>query len=434
MPGVNDTLRSDLDILKELAFFFRRIHMSGASLGGIIYVQPITANRVQGSSKRSLRMLEQLCGLDALPRLVLCSTMWNKISLDSPQHCDAVRREEELVIEEEFWGYMLRSGSHLMRFDGSTTTARMSVDILCNAFEEHGSVTLQVQRELSGENACLLTTSAARVISTPLDHEIQDLEIKLARLENEKKDQAKMKRKQAAEAVREREQLERKFQEMSNLNALLQQRMDDFYAVREAEFNRQQELVHKLRSEMEKDLKDHDRKIQVLQEDEADNEEVYREYERTETRRQDLQAFENNLRLKNKPGVRTAQNETDTKTNTAERMVASYKLEQQLVRQKRAVLIQQRHRTKMKVLFLNNALPVLQMLGGVACIAAGATIPPAAPIIGPGIGLLFSGSNQLRKNMKERRETKVQDDIDNFDISDLEKVIQGGECLSSFPE
>lgn len=84
MPGFNDTLRSDLDILKELAFFFRRIHMSGASLGGIIYVQPITTNRVQGSSKRSLRMLEQLCGLDALSRIVLCSTMWNKISLDGP--------------------------------------------------------------------------------------------------------------------------------------------------------------------------------------------------------------------------------------------------------------------------------------------------------------------------------------------------------------
>lgn len=184
----------------------------------------------------------------------------------------------------------------------------------------------------------------------------------------------------------------------------------------------QKELACKLRSEMmEKDLKDHDRKIQVLQEDEADNEEVYQEYERTETRRQDLQEFENNLRPKNKPRVRRGQNET----NSAERMAASYKLEQQLVRQKRAVLIQQSRRTKMKVLFLNNALPVLQMLGGVACIAVGATIPPAAPIIGPGIGLLFSGSDQLRKNMKERRETKVQDDIDNLDIPDLEKVIQG---------
>lgn len=116
----------------------------------------------------------------------------------------------------------------MMRFDGTTTTARMSVDIFCNAFEEHGPVTLQVQRELSSENACLLTTSTARVISTPLDHEIQELEITLARLENEKKDQAMMKRKQTAEGIREREQLECKFQEMSNLNALLQQRMDGF--------------------------------------------------------------------------------------------------------------------------------------------------------------------------------------------------------------
>lgn len=481
VPGFNDTLRSDLEILCELDFFFQKVHISGASLDGIIYLHPATTNRVQGSSKRILRMLEEICGTEALCRLVLCTTMWNNFLDHGHQYQAAILREKELIAEEDFWGYMLRSGSYSMRFAGSQDSARISVDILCQAYEQSGSITLKIQKELSEKDACLGATSAAKVISKAIDHQILDLEKKLARLQEDANDQVEKSRKQGETATAATE-FWNKFEEIADLNTNLQQNIDDVLATKAGEFKKQQAFAHKIRIDADIELQNQYRMIQQLQEDVDYDGENYEErtntgleYETRKTGRFDsILERERLLReiiaeeeaSTRRDAARQASTHEDkhkaargsrrdhSKTGTADYMAArekhdqkvvqdkpcakhsragtnkytaaTYKLEQKLVRDRLATVVEQHRRTRMRILFLDKAIPILLMLGGVACIATGAVIPSAAVIIAPGIGLFVPGTKQLTQSVKSGKKKKHQDQhgvMDKYDISDVGKMV-----------
>ena len=55
-PGFDDTERTDADVLELIANFLRETYANGMLLTGIVLLQPVAGNRVQGSEKRRTRL------------------------------------------------------------------------------------------------------------------------------------------------------------------------------------------------------------------------------------------------------------------------------------------------------------------------------------------------------------------------------------------
>jgi predicted GTPase len=57
-PGFDDTDRTDADILKLIADYLVGTYQNNVLLTGLILLQPISGNRVQGSERRRTRVFE----------------------------------------------------------------------------------------------------------------------------------------------------------------------------------------------------------------------------------------------------------------------------------------------------------------------------------------------------------------------------------------
>jgi hypothetical protein len=93
-PGFDDTHRSDAKVLREIAAWLTHSYSHKNDkilLNGIIYLHRISDSRMKGSAKKNLLMFEKLCGEDALKKVILVTTMWDKVPLD-----EAEAREKQL--------------------------------------------------------------------------------------------------------------------------------------------------------------------------------------------------------------------------------------------------------------------------------------------------------------------------------------------------
>jgi hypothetical protein len=54
--------RNDIEILEDIAKWLQETHSAGVLLTGIILLQPITHNRVQGSEAKRTRLFKKICG------------------------------------------------------------------------------------------------------------------------------------------------------------------------------------------------------------------------------------------------------------------------------------------------------------------------------------------------------------------------------------
>lgn len=124
-PGFNDTDRSDGDIFKNIAFILVQTYRAGLNLAGVIYLHRINDNRLTRSEKRSLRVLEKMCGEAAYLAILFVSTMWNAPLKGSDPVGDLAKaedREEWLKQSEDGWARLLRGGAR---------TARVTILFLC---------------------------------------------------------------------------------------------------------------------------------------------------------------------------------------------------------------------------------------------------------------------------------------------------------------
>jgi len=165
-PGFDDTDRSDVDILANIAKWVQRASYLRKHLSGIIYLHRIVDIRMEGSSVKNLRMLRELCGEKNFSNVILCTTMWDKVDEEEGR-----RREEELKSKETFWGNLVSRGAQVMRHRGPDFTA--SARKIAESFIQKDTIVLQLQEEL-GLNGSLSDTSAGRVLTS----EIEDMKRK----------------------------------------------------------------------------------------------------------------------------------------------------------------------------------------------------------------------------------------------------------------
>jgi len=165
-PGFDDTHRSDVDILSTIANWIQQPNHEHKHLSGIIYLHGIIDTRMEGSNMRNLRMFRGLCGEENFGNVMLCTTMWGKVSEEEGQ-----RREKQLKSKETFWGSLISRGAQVVRHQGSDLTA--SAKKIVESLIPKDTIVLKLQQELA-RGGSLSDTSAGRVLTS----EIEDMKKK----------------------------------------------------------------------------------------------------------------------------------------------------------------------------------------------------------------------------------------------------------------
>jgi myosin heavy subunit len=159
-PGFDDTDKSDTQVLKEIATWLADSYRSKILLNGILYLHRITDLKMQGSARRNLIMFQQLCGSDALKKVILVTTMWDRVSA-----AEGAQREKELIDTPKFWGNMVEKGSFYRRHDNTRNSA---MDIVHRLANHNAPVTTDLQRQLVDQQCRLDQTSAGRELQSEL--------------------------------------------------------------------------------------------------------------------------------------------------------------------------------------------------------------------------------------------------------------------------
>jgi hypothetical protein len=188
-PGFNDTTRSDMEILQAVVEYIN--DTSTPPIAGIIYLHPITDQKITGSARKNLEMLKAVCGEHFFQDIVLTTTMWNTVP--ESREFDMQRREKELT--NGMWKDMLEKGSGYARYVGTSTSG---VEIV-NKILDRGKnqPLLKIIKEIK-DGVKLEDTAAGQIITAELRK----------REEKRRQEEAEEEEEERREMARQKERLE----------------------------------------------------------------------------------------------------------------------------------------------------------------------------------------------------------------------------------
>ncbi|KAI2471104.1 P-loop containing nucleoside triphosphate hydrolase protein [Annulohypoxylon bovei var. microspora] len=184
-PGFDDTNRTDKEKIQ---------------LNGIIYLHRITDTRMQGSVKKNLLMFKKLCGPKALQHVILATSMWERLTSEDM----GVKRENELVQTEEFWGWMTRQGSQVRRHHNTWESAKDLLQIFVSSND--APITLKIQEEIVDKHKNLNETSAGIELDSALAQEREKYRRELDEMKTEMKEALAARDHETAEIIRQTQQ------------------------------------------------------------------------------------------------------------------------------------------------------------------------------------------------------------------------------------
>jgi GTP-binding protein EngB required for normal cell division len=224
-PGFDDTHRSDKEVLKEIACWLGASYRDQVKLHGIIYLHRITDPRMQGSARKNLLMFKKLCGPAALKHVILATTMWERLTDEDM----GLKREQELIETEDFWGWMKKQGSQVIRHQNTWESA---MDVLGKFVKpQKRPIPLQIQTEIVDGNRTLDETSAGQELQHALSEEREKFKRELEELQAEMKEALTMRDEVAQDMIREsREELNQKLLELERDRADLKVSLETMYS------------------------------------------------------------------------------------------------------------------------------------------------------------------------------------------------------------
>ena len=152
-PGVDDTTKSDTDILG-------RSYKSGHKLSGIIYMHRISDFKVGGISRRNFNMFRKLCGDETLSNVVIVTNMWGEVSAERGEE-----RERELRTDDLLFAPALQKGACMLRHDNALGSAQT----ILRRIVVNRPRALQIQRELVDEGKDISKTAAGIELNRELE-------------------------------------------------------------------------------------------------------------------------------------------------------------------------------------------------------------------------------------------------------------------------
>jgi len=154
-PGFEDSARPNWDILDDISRTLVAQHLFDVQLKGIIYIQPITDDRVTGGQTTTFEIMQRICGLRAFESVLLVTSRWS-----STQRSEDKQFKKEGVLMNKYWAKMLAAGATMSRFYDSTDSAIALVSQLLR----QESVVVDLQRELMGGQQTLKKTQAGEYV------------------------------------------------------------------------------------------------------------------------------------------------------------------------------------------------------------------------------------------------------------------------------
>lgn len=183
-PGFNDTCKSDVEVLAEIAKVLSTQYLieQKLQLRGILWLHDITKTRMHGSDMKTLDLFYRLIGKPAFKHAVLVSTMWNQVKAEF----EDAAYDKEAQLTDDFWREMILGGSYAQRFLGTRASAEGIISQLVGSREP---VVLQIQRELVDRDMRLSATAAGSVLALGVEEDLETMEDRVerseGRLENE---------------------------------------------------------------------------------------------------------------------------------------------------------------------------------------------------------------------------------------------------------
>lgn len=153
-------MRSETEVLKEIADWLDVTYRHNVRLTGIIYLQALTDRKMYGSSLRNLKMFRQLCGDSPLKNVVLATTGWGTAERSGNLQ-KAEDNENQLETDPDFWEPLIKRGSKTARF---TDTEESALELIMSLASQ-APVTLQIQTELVIEEKKLIDTAAGSTVN-----------------------------------------------------------------------------------------------------------------------------------------------------------------------------------------------------------------------------------------------------------------------------
>jgi hypothetical protein len=192
-PGFDDTNKKDVEVLRDIAGWLGVTYKKSILLSGLIYLHPISDNRLRGSALRNLYMFKKLCGPDCLPGIVMATTMWGLVDPE-----DGLKRENQLRGNNDFWGEMEKGGSLVMRHQRTRESALAILEVIIR--RKHQMV-LKMQDEMVNQRKGLEDTGAGIKVNEDLIAADRKHKQELANLREEMKEADAASRKEIKELM-----------------------------------------------------------------------------------------------------------------------------------------------------------------------------------------------------------------------------------------
>ncbi|KAK2754952.1 hypothetical protein CKAH01_05966, partial [Colletotrichum kahawae] len=387
-PGFDDASRADVDVLQEQAFLFTQLYKMKAALAGIVYLHPIQKNRISGSTARNFRMLEQMCGLEALDRVVLVTTMWNQIDPGTPQHENACQRQQELVDDSRFWGNMCRRGGRAMQFDGSKRTASQVVDTLLNSYAEKGPAVFKIQHEVVDEGLDIRASSAASELTRDLARIREQFQKEIGQLWDQYRQAEREKDYDRASIIaQERYALEEGLKDGIAANDQLQTSFDDICAQKETRFADVLRQNSQEYESLSQELRRAEHRLQSLEEERQESMAIY------ESEREWM------LSRPKAPSLPPGYDES---------FENSFRQDQENIQQRTTYIHKSLKSKKRRRVMIQNIIPMLQILRGVGCVVGGA-VSLIPPLTAAGATLVVTGTSGLNFSTRKKEKKDPQE-------------------------
>jgi len=220
-PGFDDTNKSDMEILQMVSGWLQKTYENDIKLAGIIYLHRITDNRMAGTPHRNLRMFGELCGDQAVKKVVLATTMWDKVQQDTGD-----RREKELF--QNYWNKMITYGASTARFSNTAKSAWEIVNII---LKHHETEVLLLQEEIVDLKRTLNETQAGKTLYTDLQRLLAEQRDTVRSLAEQAREESNPQLAQQLEAELKRIQkdFDKTFREIKDLKISFGKRLMSFF-------------------------------------------------------------------------------------------------------------------------------------------------------------------------------------------------------------
>ncbi|PVG00598.1 hypothetical protein CPB86DRAFT_700960, partial [Serendipita vermifera] len=181
-PGFDNTDLPDIEILKRIGGWLKKMYLKKEAVAGIIYLHRISDNRFSGSAKRNLKTFQALCGPDYSPRIALVTTHWAEEGTRRHNQ-DLVRHE---ALEQRWWKSLHTKGARVFALlDDTPYHAEPILDPIFNIQGTPEIILMQI--ELGKDKKNVEMTAAGQGLDSGIADSIKQLEEEKIRLQQELK-------------------------------------------------------------------------------------------------------------------------------------------------------------------------------------------------------------------------------------------------------